>query len=213
MPIKAVVFDMDGVLVDSMRYHVIAWQRAFRPIGLSIPAREVYAREGESWRKSTKDFLLMAGRRPSKALIDEIFSYRCRIFEKIFKPRIFSGVKSLLALVDKAGLKLALVTATPYKDVKKMLPADILRFFDAMVCGGDTKRGKPHPEPYLRALKLLKIKPADTVVIENAPYGIKSCKLAGIKCVAVSTSLPRKYLKGADIVVDSLKKVKGAIFL
>ncbi|NQT89673.1 MAG: HAD family phosphatase [Candidatus Omnitrophica bacterium] len=211
MPTKAVIFDMDGVLVDSMRYHVLAWQKTFRPLGVDITDHEIYAREGEAWHKSTKDFLRMGGYRPTRPLVEKVFKERCRIFKEIFRPRIFRGAKGLLRSLKREGFKLGLVTATPGWDVKKMLTPAMIELFDVMVCGGDTKKGKPHPEPYLKALKRLKIKPEEAVVIENAPYGITSCKLAGTRCIAVTTSLPKKYLKGADVVVDSLAEVADLV--
>lgn len=208
MSVEAVIFDMDGVLVDSMRYHVQAWQETFRPLGVNISSYEVYSREGEDWRKTTRDFLRMGGFRPSASLVNKVFKKRSRIFKEIFKPKIFKGTKTLLVLLKKKALKLGLVTATPQRNVNRMLPASIIGLFDVMVCGGDTKKGKPHPEPYRQALKKLRLKPKDVIVIENAPYGITSCKLAGIRCIAVASSLPRQYLKGADLIVGSLRGVK-----
>lgn len=208
MPVKAVIFDMDGVLIDSMPYHVKAWQKVFKPLGEEISAEEVYAREGENWRKSTKDFLVMAGYKPGNSLIEKVFKQRTKIFKEIFKPKMFKGVNSLLGFLKKNNFKLGLVTATPRSDVKRMLPLSVIRLFDTFVCGGDTKKGKPHPDPYLSCLKKLKLKAEEAIVIENAPYGIRSCKLAGIRCVAVATSLPKKCLKEADIIVDSLEQAK-----
>ncbi|MFH1867360.1 MAG: HAD family phosphatase [Candidatus Omnitrophota bacterium] len=208
MRVKAVIFDMDGVLIDSMKFHAKAWQDTFKPMGADISTYEVYAREGENWRKSTRDFLKMAGYKPTRPLVEKVFEERSRIFKDIFKPKVFKGVKSLLLMIKRSGFKIGLVTATPRQDVNRMLPSHIMKLFDAMVCGGDTKKGKPHPEPYLEMLKRLKIKAGEAIVVENAPYGITSCKLAGIRCVAVATSLPKKYLKEADIIVDSLADVK-----
>jgi len=199
---------MDGVLIDSMGYHVVAWQKTFKPLGLNISAHEVYAREGENWKKSTKDFLVMAGKDPTPSLINTVFKERSRIFEEIFMPKVFEGAKSLLLFLQKRGFRLALVTATPRVDVERMLPGSIIRLFDAMVCGGDTKKGKPHPEPYLKAMKKLKIKAEDAIVVENAPYGIRSAKKARLKCIAITSSLPRKYLSEADKILKSLKTLK-----
>ena len=204
MPIKAVIFDMDGVILDSMRYHVRAWQKVFKSLGIDISDHEVYAREGESWRKSTRDFLIMAGCKPSPLLIDKIFQERGLIFDKIFRPKVFNGAGKILKLLDKSGFKLGLVTATPRKDVNRMIPLHLLKFFSVTICGGDTKKGKPSPQPYLMALKKLKLQSDEAIVIENAPHGIRSAKSAHIRCIALSTSLPKIYLKEADMILDSL---------
>lgn len=209
MPIKAVIFDMDGVIVDSMGYHVRAWQDTFKDLGLEISSQEVYLREGESWKKSTRDFLKAAGYKPDPHLVDKVFKKRSSIFKDIFRTKIFSGAKGLMVFLKKNNIRLGLVTATPQKDVLSMLPESIIELFDIMVCGGDTKRGKPHPDPYKKALRRLKLSPHESIVIENAPYGISSCRAAGMRCIAVCTSLPRKWLGQAHVVVDSLTDVKG----
>jgi len=205
---KAVIFDMDGVLLDSMPYHAQAWQEVFEPLGVFVSAHEVYAREGENWRKSTRDFLRVGKYTPTPALVTKVFKKRGVIFKDIFKPKVFPGARGLLTMLKRKDLELALVTATPKADVYSMLPKSMLRLFDVLVCGGDTKRGKPYPDPYIKALKRLKIPPRDIVVVENAPYGIQSCKAAGLKCIAVATSLPKKYLTQADKVFDSLREVR-----
>ena len=80
-----------------------------------------------------------------------------------------------------------------------------------MVCGDHVKKGKPHPEPYLRAAKILDLRPQECTVIENAPYGIESAKRAGMFCIALTTSLPQAYLKKADMIVDRLEDITGII--
>ena len=73
------------------------------------------------------------------------------------------------------------------------------------------RQERPHPEPYLRSLQRLKIKPKDAVVIENAPFGILSAKQAGMACLALETSLPRKYLTGADAVFGSIRDLQANV--
>ena len=87
-------------------------------------------------------------------------------------------------------------------EVKKILPKNIFAKFDTIVTADMLKRGKPHPLPYLTAAKNLKIAPAKCLVVENSPLGVLSAKNAGMFCVAVTTSLPKCYLKKADIVID-----------
>ena len=80
-----------------------------------------------------------------------------------------------------------------------------------IVAGDSVKHGKPCPDPYLKAAKLLKLFPDDCIVVENAPYGIESAKRAGMYCIAVTTSLPKEYLRKADVAVNSLKEVYALI--
>ncbi len=83
--------------------------------------------------------------------------------------------------------------------------------FEATVTGDEVKRGKPHPQPFLKALKIMGLQPNDVVVIENAPFGITAAKRAGLFCIALETSLPKKYLTNADKVVKSFKDLEKII--
>ncbi len=207
----AVIFDMDGVLVDSMPYHFIAWYEALQPLGIRVSAFEVYEREGERWEKSLRDFITQGGLKPTPELIRKVFLRRRRIFRKYFKRTIFSGVEECLCALKKKGLILGIVTGTPMPQLKKILPRKIRSYFDTIVTGDSVKKGKPHPEPFLKAAKNLNLKPFQCLVIENAPLGIKSAKAAGMYCLAITTSLPEAYLKEANTVVNSLKDVVAVL--
>ncbi len=208
---QAILFDMDGVIVDSMPYHFIAWYEALRPYGVRINLFDVFAKEGERWEKSLKGFLRRAGLEPTEALKKEIFAKRQKIFRRHFKCWIFPGVGELIQCLKARGYKLGLVTGTPFKDVKRILPAAICGAFDVIVGGDSIRHGKPHPEPYLKAAALLKVKPAHCLVIENAPLGIASAKKAGMFCVGITTSLPQDYLRRADKVVESFTAISRLV--
>lgn len=203
----AVIFDMDGVIVDSMPYHFIAWYEALRPYGVRVSCFDVYAKEGERWDRSLGLFLKKAGVRPQRRLLKEIFARRQKIFSAYFKRNLFRGAAELLACLDRKGYRLALVTGTPQAEVSRILPQALRRHFDVIVGGDEVKKGKPHPEPYLTAASRLGVRAADCVVVENAPYGIASAKQAGMFCVAVTTSLPKDYLRRADRIVDGLDAI------
>ena len=206
---KAVILDMDGVLVDSMPYHFLAWYEALRPYGIRVSCFEVFCREGERWDKSLKDFLRMGKLRPSPKLMREVFALRQKIFRKYFKRFIFKGAEEFLQCLKGKGYSLGLVTGTPLSQVRRILPVSIRSLFDCMVTGDQVANGKPHPEPYLKAGRLLKLSSHECMVVENAPYGIESAKRAGMFCVAVTTSLPAGYLSGADLIVDRLEDIPG----
>jgi beta-phosphoglucomutase len=208
---KAIIFDMDGVIVDSMPYHFLAWYEALRPLGLRVSCFDVYSREGERWDKSLKDFLKHAKIKPTKKLLEQTFRLRSKIFKKYFKRYIFKGAPKFLFCLKQKGYLLGLVTGTPWAEVQKILPKELRGIFDVIVSGDRSKKGKPHPEPYLKASRDLKIITSQCVVVENSPLGIKSAKSAGIFCIALTSSLPREYLRMADVVVDGLEEIPGII--
>ena len=102
-------------------------------------------------------------------------------------------------------MTLALVTGTSRVELHKILPDPIYSVFNVVITGNDVKHGKPHPEPFLKAIGKIDCPKKDMIVIENAPFGIRSAKKAGLTCVAIETSLPKKFLNEADYVVHSFK--------
>jgi len=208
---KAVIFDMDGVIVDSMPYHFLAWYEALMPYGVRVTCFDIYSKEGERWDKSLKDLLKKKGITPAGELLRKIFTERQKIFRRYFKRLIFPGTKTFLECLKARGYLLGLVSGSPVEEINHILPPGIKALFDCIIGGDNVKKGKPHPEPYLKAASRLGALPRQCVVIENAPYGINSAKRAGMYCVAVSTSLPKEYLKEADAVVEGLEDIPWII--
>ncbi len=202
---------MDGVIIDSMPYHFISWYEALRPLGVRVSVFEVYKREGERWEKSLRDLLRQGGVKPTPSIMRKVFQSRQRIFRKYFKRLIFSGVEDFLHFLKNKGYRLAIVTGTPMPELKKILSPRIKSLFEVIVTGDLVKRGKPYPDSFLRAAKELDLLSSQCLVIENAPLGIAAAKSAKMFCVAVTTSLPREYLKKADIVVGKLEEITGVI--
>jgi len=202
---RAVLIDMDGVIIDSMPYHYLAWYEALRPLGVRVSCFDVYEREGERWDKSLKDFLAYGRITPTKALMKSVFLARQKVFHKYFKRTVFDGAGEFLDCLKKKGYILGLVTGTPIKEVERILPSGIKNKFKVIVSGDRVKHGKPHPESFLKAAKELKVKASECAVLENAPLGIRAAKSAGMFCIGITTSLPAAYLKKADAVVDTLE--------
>ncbi|MGA1794897.1 MAG: HAD family hydrolase [bacterium] len=208
---KAVLFDMDGVLVDSMPYHYRAWREVFRSLGISLDKMEIYKREGEQGIRSIAAILAEHGIQLSPEQMDQLLQKKEAIFKGMAAHRLFPGVESLVRELRGEGYLIGLVTGTSRGEIDYVLPGNLIHSFDVVVTGDSVEHGKPAPDPYLKAIEGLHIDPSDALVIENAPYGIQSAKKAGIFCIALTTSLPRKYLRDADMVCDSLEEVRGLL--
>ncbi len=196
---------MDGVIADSMDYHAGSWQKVFEEYGVEISREEIFRREGMSGLQSIIDVIRSKGVPvPDEKMQKELLEKKLRIFEKN-KIGIFPHVKEMLQFLKSRNIRLGLVTGSLKRSVSFILPPDILRFFDAVVTFDDISNGKPHPEPYLRALEMADCAPGDALVIENAPLGIVSAKKAGIDCFALRTTLAEEHLTGADRVFRSHK--------
>lgn len=207
----AVIFDMDGVIIDSMPYHFIAWYEALRKVGVQVRCIDIYLKEGEKWEVTLQKLLKKEGISPERVDIRRIFEYRRKIFRKYFKRFIFNGVEEFIASLKNDGYRLALVTGTNKREMQRILPCHLQQQFEVIVTGDQVSRGKPYPDPYLRAAELLEVQPKDCLVIENAPYGVQAAKSAGMRCVAITTSLPKEYLKKADKIVDRLTDIAHLI--
>jgi beta-phosphoglucomutase len=125
-------------------------------------------------------------------------------------------VNEIINFLNRKKVLLALITASDQRRLKQAVP-QLLERFDRVVTGDTMKKGKPSPQPYLYAMKQMSLQPKDCIVIENAPLGITSAKNAGCNCIAITTTVQRRHLERADIIVAShlellltLKEIYGA---
>ena len=138
---------------------------------------------------------------------ERIVKLKRKIFNDIFSVTLMQGIKEFLLKLKKCQYNLALVTGTRLEVVNKVLQMGLNNVFEVIVTGEMVDKGKPDPEPYLKAVDKLNVKKGDCIVIENAPAGITSAKNAGLTCFAVQTSLPEEYLKGADKIFKNVEDV------
>ncbi len=209
--VNAVIFDMDGVITDTMPYHYRAWLRVFQEEGISVTHFDIYCREGQKGIVSVAEIFKKYGKLFSQSRAREILEKKEKLFQKIVRHRFISGARSYIRSLNRTGFRLALVTGTSRPEVERILPKQIYGLFVVTITGNDVRYGKPDPEPYRKAVQHLKISPHETVVIENAPFGIQSAKSAGLRCFALETSLPRKFLKGADQIFASYRQLTQSI--
>lgn len=204
---------MDGVITDTMKYHAKSWRIIFKNHGVHVDELEIYKREGQKGIVSIRGFFDAVGKKFIHAEAQAMLDEKEELFKQISKQKYIIGSRSFLKMLKREGFELALVTGTAKHEMHRILPENLRNIFDAIVTGSDVKHGKPHKEPYAKALKMLGRNASECVVIENAPLGIASAKGAGIQCLALETSLPKSYLieAGADQVFHSFNHMLQSV--
>lgn len=211
LKLKAVIFDMDGVITNTMPYHFRAWKTALAQEGIAVTEHDIYSREGQRGIHSVIEIFTAYEKPFTQAKAKTILTHKEALFKKIVKTRFIAGARRFLRDLHRRGFRLALVTGTSRHELRRILPASLYNLFAIIVTGTDVQNGKPHPEPYRKAVKQLNVFLHQTIAIENAPFGIRSAKAAGLRCLALETSLPKKYLKAADEIFKSYKEIKRKI--
>jgi beta-phosphoglucomutase len=208
---KAVIFDLDGVITDTMRYHFDAWFKVLKDFGIKVDCYDIYKREGQSGIEALRDILKERDIRLSPSQVKDILNKKEEFLKKTVKIRFIKGSRPFIRNLKRKGFSLALVTGTSGHEVKRILPEKIYSIFDCLVTADDCLKSKPDPYPFNKAVSLLKIPKKECIVIENAPYGVESAKRAGLFCVALETSLPRKFLKDADMIFKSVADLDSQV--
>lgn len=207
---RAVLFDMDGVLFDSMPLHAKAWEIACAECGLPMKADEAYLQEGRTGAGTINILSQRHRHRDATAEeIEAIYAVKCKHFNTFPEAETMPGAAEVLAQVKATGLKIVLVTGSAQTSLLERLETNYPGCFcqDHLVTGFDVKYGKPHPEPYLMGLEKAGVKPWEALVVENAPLGVQSAVGAGIFTIAVNTGpLKPEVLMdaGANILYNSM---------
>lgn len=211
--LKAVLFDMDGVLFDSMKNHAKAWNKAMAMYGMNLSEEEAYMHEGRTGA-STINIVCMRERgcNANEEEIKKIYQTKSDIFNSLPKAEAMPGAYTLLRNIKDSGLQPVLVTGSGQLSLIDNLNHHFPGIFqkEFMVTAFDVKYGKPNPEPYLMGLKKAGINPNEAVVVENAPLGVKAGVAAGIFTIAVNTGpLPDSALldEGANILFNSMQEL------
>ena len=203
--IANILFDMDGVILNSMPYHVAAWKDAFQERGIDVDESIFYLYEGAIEPEVACELFASSGAHLTTEDFFEIHSKQKEYFLNKYANKVkpFDKVEELLTNLKERGIGTALVTSSHGDILEAVLPIYLRNMFDFVVTGDQVKRRKPHPDPYLIGIEGLgNGGPQKGVAVENAPAGIESAKNAGLKCIAITTTLPKEHLKGADKVIE-----------
>ena len=207
MPVKAILFDLDGVIVDTLHFHFLAWLEMFRRWGGEVQELTVLLHEGRNSREILPLLIEEAGIEIPEDQRHDFIETKRAYYRSIVDVQFYPEAKETLKRLHKEGYTLALVTACAKKNMNHALSENELKLFDVIITGDDIPRAKPNPDPYEIARTKLGLEKDECLVVENAPLGIESGKNAGIKVAAIATTLPKEYLKGADYYLDTLKDI------
>ncbi|MGP1549743.1 MAG: HAD family hydrolase [Prevotella fusca] len=210
---QVVLFDMDGVLYDSMPNHGVAWQRAMKEFGIHFTLEDSYATEGargvDTIRKYAKAQL---GKDLSEEEAQRMYDVKAHYFHEMPEAKVFDGVTDLMQKIKASGLKIGIVTGSAQLPLIERVTRDFGDFVstDQITTAYDVKRGKPNPDPYLMGLqKAGNYSPTEGIVVENAPLGVHAGAAAGCYTVAINSGpLDDSVLlnEGADILFPTIRE-------
>jgi HAD superfamily hydrolase (TIGR01509 family) len=207
--LKALIFDMDGVLIDSEPLHKQIEQDILKELGVNLPLDEhfKFASMGkEMWNIVEKRFGFNR-----KTTADELHKDKAERYIKALtsKPILpIEGLKELLSYARDKGIVLAVASSSSVYNIKLVLKAiDLEQFFALIVSGEQVPRNKPFPDIYLKTAELLKLKPNQCAVVEDSANGVKSAKDAGMFCIGFrNLSSGNQDISPADVIIDSLRE-------
>ncbi|MDD5288663.1 MAG: HAD family phosphatase [Dehalococcoidales bacterium] len=203
----AVLWDLDGTIVDSALPHKLAWQETFAKRGRDFTEDDFKYSFG---RRNEEIIPKLLGKDISWQELDAIGKEKEKTFRRFIKGTIkaLPGVVELIESLHGAGFQLAVVSSTPIENI--LLITETLKIktsFELLISGKDVTEGKPSPQGFLLAAKKLGVTPQNCVVMEDAVAGVRAAKSGGMHCIAITNTCTRESLSGADIIVDSLKEI------
>ena len=217
----AVLFDMDGVLFNSMPYHARAWHKAMADFGLDLSEEEAYMHEGRTGFSTIQIIAARKGLTATREMADEMYRVKSAYFSQFPDPAPMPGALPLIRKMQAEGIMLLLVTGSGTTTLLQQLNEFYPDVFvpERMVTGFDVKKGKPDPEPYLMGLAKgsavlgRELRADECLVVENAPLGVRAAVAAHIPTIAVNTGpLPDHVLldEGAKWLFPSMQALCDA---
>jgi beta-phosphoglucomutase len=200
---KAIIFDLNGTMINDMEYHIRAWTEILNEELKAGMTHEQIKKQ--MYGKNSELFIRVFGE--GKMTEEEMESWSMekeRRYQKAYKPHVelIKGLEPFLKRAHEKNIPMAIGSAAIPFNINFILDLlDIRKYFSAVVSADDVEISKPHPETFLKAARLLKMDPADCVVFEDAPKGVEAAKNAGIPCVVLTTLHTREEFTASDHIV------------
>lgn len=206
-----VLWDMDGVLVDTGEFHYQAWCEVLPDYGVAF----TYQFHQETFGINNANILSrLLGERLTPELLSEISDRKEERFRAAVRGHAqpLPGVRAWLQRLQEAGVRQGIASSAPMANIDTLIDELELRsYFDAIVSGVDLP-GKPEPALFAKVARLLGVPPQNCIVVEDAVAGVEAAKRAGMKCIAVTTTNPPEALSAADLIVDRLDALPADAF-
>lgn len=209
--LRAVFFDQDGVLFNSMPYHAQAWELAMQENGLPFTKNQTYRNEGRTGASVINEaYRLVHGTDAPEEVVQAVYAAKSDHFIRLTGgklPELIPGIKDVLNFLHEHGVQCWVVTGSGQRNLINSLNDTFDGVFSGIISAFDVTHGKPDPEPYLKAWERSGFAKSECMVVENAPLGVRAGKAAGIYTVAVNTGiLPDSDLRDekADMVFPNM---------
>jgi len=199
---RALIFDMDGTIVDNMAFHTQSWVTFFERRGRAIDADEFF--RTTAGRQGKEIIRSHMGEDLGDDEVAVLNHEKEAVYRELYAPHLKSvdGFEDLIADARSQGIALAVGTAAPPANVEFTLDGlDLRRHFETVVGATDVARGKPHPDVFLEAAKRCGAEPANCIVFEDAPLGVEAARRAGMRVVVITTTLPAEAFAEFDNVI------------
>ena len=208
--VKAVIWDMDGIIADTAQYHHKGWQIVFRKRGTNYTEEDFRRNTG---KRSDTIVREVFGEKIPQNEITEIIQEKDETFRQLMgqKIKLFPGVLKLITSLKEHGFKIAIASSAPMENIQLITRSlKIDNHFDAIISGWEVTKGKPHPQTFLLAAEKLGVEAENCIVIEDAISGVAASKRAGMRCIAVTNTTSREELREADLIIDTLEEITVA---
>jgi beta-phosphoglucomutase len=204
---EACIFDLDGVIVDTAKYHFLAWKRLADDIGIHFTEKDNERLKGVSRMASLEIILEIGNMKLSEAKKEDFAGLKNKWYveyiSRMTPEEILPGTLEFLKELKAAKIPVAVGSAS--KNTPLILErVNIKNLFDAVADGNNVHRAKPDPEVFLKAAELLKVRPARCVVFEDAAAGVQAALNAGMKCVGIGSP---EVLRNADMIIKGLHEM------
>lgn len=210
--LKAVIFDMDGVIIDSEPIHFIVEQKMFDNLGLRITEEEQHSYVGVPM----KDMWRLIRTRHSLTHSEEqlLASHKEQLIAHFLTAEPFEameGLRELLGEIKGRGLKVAVASSSPRQLIETVLARlRLTLMFDVIVSGEEVKQGKPSPDIFMRAASLLQVTASECIVIEDSCNGVRAAKSAGMECIGFyNQNSGNQDISGADRIIRHFSEITG----